>query len=548
MTPRQQQLVQDVVSLTGAEMPDWSAADAPTLQQSAAPELYLIGVIGGKDVGKSSLVNAILGQDIAAVSAHGEGTSRALAYVHEADAESAAALLEANVPGAFDLVRHTIDDARNRVLLDLPDVDSVWDGHVDLTRRMLRSMLFPVWVQSIEKYADRVPLALLARVATGNAPQNFVFVLTKADQLAKRHGRDAVDELKADFALRAARACQIETRPAVFAIDGLMRRGFDLDALRQSLLEKRSAQSLGDARRRAEQQQARTLNVWLRQQRIDEQLAAARRSLEEAEAMLSARVIEPLIERIAARPVSPSLIEPAVRARIAHWPIVSAIDAVLAPVLTVFRARSEPLSEQPLAGRQIAQHVRGVFADLTQRQPRVVDLYDQNKLWETDVADRAAAALEERFTNATAARQLALREETGRPSILVTVPAFFLTIGAALWFPIVEPVLEIVLQQDLRHFTTATLLLVIQIIGATYLVRSVGFLAIYFVALWIWLRWRTTRRAERAILRTARTEGPGDELADWAGQLLAPLRRHVERLQSLAGRIAALQQDHRAAA
>ena len=243
MTSLHQQLVRDVVALTGADAPDWSDADSPTLQPTAETPIYLIGVIGGKDVGKSSLVNAILGQAVAAVSNHGEGTSRALAYVHESDAHAATAMLETHAPGSFDLVRHTIDDARGRVLLDLPDIDSVWDAHIDLTRRMLRSMLFPVWVQSIEKYADRAPLAMLARVAAGNAPQNFVFVLTKADQLVKRHGRDAMDELKADFASRAARACQIEQRPSVYAIDGLSGRGFDLESLRHALLEKRSAKS-----------------------------------------------------------------------------------------------------------------------------------------------------------------------------------------------------------------------------------------------------------------------------------------------------------------
>ena len=48
---------------------------------------------------------------------------------------------------------------------------------------MLRHMLFPVWMVSIEKYADRQPQEMLRKVAAGNAPENFVFCLNKVDQV-----------------------------------------------------------------------------------------------------------------------------------------------------------------------------------------------------------------------------------------------------------------------------------------------------------------------------------------------------------------------------
>ena len=540
MTTGEQEIIRDAVALTGIDVPDWSMPDAPVLQTNVETAIYFIGVIGGKDVGKSSLVNAILGRDVAMVIGHGEGTSRAMAYVHEADALAAAAILEQSAPGAFDLVKHTIDDARGRVLLDLPDVDSVWNAHVELSRRMLRYMLFPVWVQSIEKYADHAPLALLARVASGNAPENFHFVLTKADQLAKRHGAAAVEELKADFAQRAARACKIDHHPPVYAVDGLTRQGFDLRALTEALLESRTTQSLAAARRLAEMRLTRTLNDWLSQLRIDDQLAGARRALEDAERTLSARVIEPLAERLAKHPAPSSLVEPAVRARISHWPIIAAMDAVLGPVLSVFRSRAEPWTEQSIAGRQIGQHVRGVFADLAQRQPLTLQLYGQHKLWEAAASERAAEVLAEKIAAAGDARRSSLMRRVAMPSILERLAAVVLTVAAALWFPIVQPVLEIVLQKDITHFTKETLLLVIQVLGAGYLIRSVGFLAIYFVSLWIWLRWRTTQKVERALRRDAKADTSGDEIADWANDLLLPLRRHVERLQSLADRIAGL--------
>ena len=89
----------------------------------------------------------------------------------------------ARCPGKFRIVTHDLAAAARQVLLDLPDIDSHYADHLELTRRMLRHMLFPVWIQSVEKYADQQPQKLLAAVAAGNDPANFVFVLNKADQV-----------------------------------------------------------------------------------------------------------------------------------------------------------------------------------------------------------------------------------------------------------------------------------------------------------------------------------------------------------------------------
>src|SRR5205085_3881770 len=98
------------------------------------------------------------------------------------------ALLEREVPGQFRIVTHDSAHLLRQVLLDLPDIDSHWRAHLEVTRTMLRHMLYPVWVQSVEKYADRQPQEMLARVAAGNATQNFVFCLNKVDQVEGREG------------------------------------------------------------------------------------------------------------------------------------------------------------------------------------------------------------------------------------------------------------------------------------------------------------------------------------------------------------------------
>lgn len=188
MTPALEQLVRETVDLTGTAAPELLDEDAPVLADDALAEqdeneFYLVGLIGGKDVGKSALINALVGKPITAVTSTGVGTESVIAYAHASQQAALRQLLEREVPGQFRIVTHDLASLKRQVLLDLPDIDSRYASHPRLTRTMLRHMLFPVWVGSIEKYADLQPRQMLARVAEGNAPENFVFCLNKVDQL-----------------------------------------------------------------------------------------------------------------------------------------------------------------------------------------------------------------------------------------------------------------------------------------------------------------------------------------------------------------------------
>src|SRR4051794_31766868 len=154
-----QQLLADVAELTGAQMPELLDADSPVLQDEALAAaddegFYLVGLIGGKEVGKSAIVNALVGEQIPESTPYGPGTEIAIAYAHHSRADAVRKLLERESPRRFKIVSHDNPHLARQVLLDLPDVDSQYSDHVELTRRLLRHMLFPVWVQSIEKYAD----------------------------------------------------------------------------------------------------------------------------------------------------------------------------------------------------------------------------------------------------------------------------------------------------------------------------------------------------------------------------------------------------------
>src|SRR5688572_8127618 len=189
MTPAVEQLVRETMELTGADTPQLLEDDAPVLADEALEAaddgggFYLVGIIGGKDVGKSALVNALVGRPITAITSHGPGTETVVAYAHASREAPLRALLEREVPGQYRIVTHDSPHLLRQVLLDLPDIDSHYRTHLEVTRAMLRHMLYPVWVQSVEKYADRQPQEMLARVAAGNAASNFVFCLNKVDQV-----------------------------------------------------------------------------------------------------------------------------------------------------------------------------------------------------------------------------------------------------------------------------------------------------------------------------------------------------------------------------
>src|SRR5438094_1287221 len=118
-----QQLVSDVAQVTGASLPQVLDDDSPVLRdKNDAESFYLVGLIGGKDVGKSALVNALVGEQITASTAYGPGTETVVAYAHEGQVQPVRELLERSAPGRYTIVAHKVLRLHRQVLLDLPDV------------------------------------------------------------------------------------------------------------------------------------------------------------------------------------------------------------------------------------------------------------------------------------------------------------------------------------------------------------------------------------------------------------------------------------------
>ncbi|HLL90776.1 MAG TPA: GTPase domain-containing protein, partial [Tepidisphaeraceae bacterium] len=396
MPPDLRQLVRDAADLTGAPPPDVLSPDAPTLAVAdQGDDFYLVGLIGGKDVGKSAMVNALAGRDVTTITSHGPGTEGVIAYVHRSRAAAVANLLDREAAGRYRLVPHDDAALARQVLLDLPDFDSHFEHHPLLTRRMLRHMLFPVWIVSVEKYADRQPRRMLEQVAAGNAPDNFVFVLNKVDQL----GDDAaaMAEIRDDHARRVGQVLNVPP-PRVWMVSALRPNKYELPELRATLARERSAKVVQRSLALAAGQQDRTLVAWLDAQDLPARAERIGRVQRDAEEAVAARVAGPVLEHAvpaieADASYVAALAEDALGLRVRRWPVVNLVHTLLGPLLamagTVVRGRPTLTGARPAdvvdanlapGGQPVADLVRSTFAHLRQTHPPLAELYDGRRL------------------------------------------------------------------------------------------------------------------------------------------------------------------------
>lgn len=569
------QLLRDVAGLTGVAPPDWFTDDAPVLTE---PEpFYLVGLIGGKDVGKSALVNALVGQRITPQTSFGPGTETAIAYAHVTQAEPLRALLESAVPGRYQIIQHTIPHLTRQVLVDLPDIDSHWGDHVTVTRKVLRHLLFPVWVQSIEKYADRQPQELLARVAAGNSPANFVFCLNKVDQL-QRFGPGAVDEMKEDYAPRLQRVLQLGKPPRVWGIAAVLADQFELPELRDLLMQQKTEEAIKASRSGAAARQKASVLAWLEEQDLPARAARLQRMEEDVDDLLDDRLATPLLDGLLPKLLDDptyrhAIIDECLGRRISHWPILNIVHPLFASVGQLFRRNAEEkarpltvptgealvdqqiagLAEEGIGGRTLAERVQTCFALLQQTHPSLSALYRDRKLWDAIPAAEAANDLRDRLV-ATVNRQraAACANTDAPPGSASAALRGILTIGAVLWFPFLQPIVHTVQVNwsnapGVEHRSLG--MVIIELISLQNFIQSLTGLLLYFLVLWVILRWSTQRRVLRQFARWKQADAPDPNLSvtaqivAWLDSLVTPIREMGQRTRALADRVEQLRNE-----
>lgn len=213
-------------------------------RRALSAEHTVIGLFGATGSGKSSLLNALIGKDVARAAVRRPTTSAPLAAVlGDAGSEALLDWLEVEERHALDegtaLARAASRPARGRrarrteagtpgvVLLDLPDLDSVESAHRGIAERMTGMVDVIVWVTDPQKYADALLHHEFVRPFAGHDAVT-VLVLNQVDRLREAEREGVLASLAA-----IARADGLESAPVLAAS---AETGEGIEELREHLL------------------------------------------------------------------------------------------------------------------------------------------------------------------------------------------------------------------------------------------------------------------------------------------------------------------------
>ncbi|MBH0117995.1 50S ribosome-binding GTPase [Salinibacterium sp. NG253] len=213
-------------------------------RRSRSSEHTVVGVFGATGSGKSSLVNALVGAEVAVAHVRRPTTSQPLAVLW--DAAGSAALLDwLEIRERVERPTPIDPRASKLVLVDLPDVDSVEAGNRAVAERLASQVDALIWVVDPQKYADDVLHAQFIAPHARHAAVTLVVL-------------NQIDLLSADD-----RAAVVKSLQAIVERDGLprarvlpvsARTGEGVDALRKAIGDLAATKAVRDARLSADVQ------------------------------------------------------------------------------------------------------------------------------------------------------------------------------------------------------------------------------------------------------------------------------------------------------
>jgi hypothetical protein len=161
-------------------------------------DTYVLALVGGTGVGKSSLLNQLAGGAISPVSAERPTTAEPLAWIPVSGRTTLAPLLE--WLGVSHVREH--EGPSNVAVLDLPDLDSIIAEHRQTVEEILPKVDAVAWITDPEKYADAVLHdEFLARWLPRLDRQ--LIVVNKSDRLTAGADREIRSDLERLLRIRA---------------------------------------------------------------------------------------------------------------------------------------------------------------------------------------------------------------------------------------------------------------------------------------------------------------------------------------------------------
>ncbi len=179
--------------------------DAEAVRREVASRLgfpadaYVLALVGGTGVGKSSLLNALAGTSVSDASARRPTTAHPVAWIPRGSRSDLGGLLDwLSVPEG-EALEHADGEFGELAILDLPDLDSVEPEHRERVEAVLPRVDAVVWVTDPEKYHDAVLhddflVEWLPRL------DRQVVVLNKTDRLSADDSERVRHDLERDLA------------------------------------------------------------------------------------------------------------------------------------------------------------------------------------------------------------------------------------------------------------------------------------------------------------------------------------------------------------
>ncbi len=519
--------------------------------------LFVFGVVGAARTGRSTLLHALALDDALDPAGRRAGADHApYAYVYRGDVRTFDAR-PAQRTAPARILAHDREELAGRVFLDLPDpaVEAgrpAAQAHPDSLSAWETELQGVLWVVTDATYADRRFFERLE--GTFKDFENFYFVFNRIDHVLGRQGathtiiRDELFQTLCDWLpgepLRKDR---------VYAVCARDPDRHDLSRLRRDLFQRppedlRRGKSLNV--RREVRMGARTISEHFR---LDARIAELRALLDRMAAVVEREAGSALaeVQRAAGRllrPLHAQVIE-LFEHRLRPWPLLSLLTdpaVYTAGALHRWQRVRRPGEasdygdlERIVQATGLPERIAAVADRLRTEFPALFQAFAGSTPDRPVPPHEWAASLREFFESAD--REAVARLRTA------AYPApgphrRWLSIVPAVWFPIVQPMLEIVLQPPAADGSSPGILFfLVQLLGVASLARTLGFVALFYLAAAALLYLSSLRRVQRLRVQ----EGPYRAgLRDHiARRLAAPYSRLLQTLEDHQRELAMAQQS-----